>query len=124
MSSNWTKILLTIPDKYYLKETEKAYCFKLWEKKFIAMPKKFVTRFFDDLSYKAVELPHWYVAEHGLRSFVDEDIRDTLFPLKGRKKKVVENDTPDMFSTVPATPEDFGGEDFPNYPISKNEDWF
>lgn len=104
----WTQIEVEVWKVNYVKETDKAHCFKLWGKAFRAFPKQFVKNFTDTFNDDGVpvfrfQLPHWFVEENGLRSLVqDAHIREVMFPKKARARKVVD-ETPSLFEGNMAT---------------------
>lgn len=77
----WTQIHVRVLEKYYLKHTEKAIGFNLWDKKKVWFPIKLVR------DYKVVEgevtftIAKWYITEHNLKSIV-EDFDKEHFPTK------------------------------------------
>lgn len=78
---DWIKVTVHVYKEYFLKETDKAMCFKLWGKKFIAFPKSLLKNMTVDDEMYTFTLPKWYIAEHSLKSIVDEQEKH-LFPTK------------------------------------------
>jgi hypothetical protein len=88
-SEDWLKIDVIVPKSFYIKRTEKALCFKLWGKKFIAFPLKFIDGLDESGNEYAFMLPKWYIVEHGLKSIVVDSQKD-LFPSKRELKERTE----------------------------------
>lgn len=84
----YTDVELRIWDIYYDRETEKAQCFTLWGKKFLAFPKKFIKNWRYEGDGIFFTMPKWFIDQHSLKSLVsDEEVKSVLFPLKRDLKK-------------------------------------
>jgi hypothetical protein len=105
-SEDWIKIEVIVPKKYFVKNTERAMCFKLWDVKFIAFPLKFIEGLNESGTEYSFFLPKWYVKEHSLKSLVVDSQKD-LFPsqreIKQRQKELAANTPPPLFISTPRT---------------------
>lgn len=91
MNMDYEEIPLLIKADYFVKNTPKAYCFKLWGKKFIAFPisicKGFYTPEQMESDFYRIIMPKWYVAQHTLASLMeDKEQKERIFPPKRKKQ--------------------------------------
>lgn len=86
-SEDWIECDLSIKAEYFVKETPLSWGFKLWGKKSIYFPKKFMKRLIVDAGEYTFAMPKWYIAEHGIQSLmVDKEMKEYLFPPKRKKR--------------------------------------
>lgn len=88
-SGDWTDCELIVEAKWLVKETEKSWCYKLWEKKFTVFPKRFMKGRNETTQTHRFYMPKWFVEKNGVKSLMDKEVRELLFPPK-RKQKVKE----------------------------------
>lgn len=97
--TDYIEVEITIPAKDFIKETDKAYCFKLWGKKFLAIPKSQVKNVGRSDGTWIMDAPKWFIDKHSLRSLVGEDNKH-LFPTKTElKQQAVEQYVPPLFKS-------------------------
>lgn len=105
MNMDFEEIPLLVKSDYYIKETDKSYCFKLWGKKFQAFPKSQIKGYYTpeqtESDFYRIILPKWFVGKNNLQSLMeDAEQKERIFPPK-RKKQA---ETP-LFDTTAETTE-------------------
>lgn len=105
-SEDFVMVDVVIYASDFVKETEKAWCFKVWGKKFIAFPKSILKNGPPLQSGGSYEfsLPVWFAREHSLKSLVVEDQRHLVKTKTELKKLEKERLQPNLLASVPDVP--------------------
>jgi len=104
---DFTLLAVHIRHQYFLKDTGKAYCFLLWNKRFVNFPKSIIKDYQHDKEkhLHLFKVPLWHIIQNRLDSIVDDDYKE-LLPTNEKKRSRRPKDTltPDMFAELTAEP--------------------
>ncbi len=70
---------LAIPSNFFVKETDKAYCFKLDDGRFIPLPKSKIRDFQQINDYYDFWIDGWLIEQNNIEEFIDTSYAPSLF---------------------------------------------